>query len=161
GHLTPLPSLELATDPVVNGLDRAVNYTRMYGSYISWRLPNLPMPRLIDPRAVFERMFGARDAAGRPVLQPSRGDDRSLRDAPLQDAHALRRRLARADQHKLDESLESVRSVESRLGFTRGKATSSWRPPTRPESLIPPPAMPRPAMLFTSRDNGGDNATAP
>src|SRR5262249_44234778 len=29
GHLTPLPSLELATDPVVNGLDRAVNYTRM------------------------------------------------------------------------------------------------------------------------------------
>jgi len=29
GHLTPLPSLELATDPVINGLDRAVNYTRM------------------------------------------------------------------------------------------------------------------------------------
>src|SRR5205814_6016125 len=24
GHLTPLPSLELATDPVINGLDRAV-----------------------------------------------------------------------------------------------------------------------------------------
>ena len=23
GHLTPLPSLELATDPVINGLDRA------------------------------------------------------------------------------------------------------------------------------------------
>jgi len=40
GHLTPLPSLELATDPVINGLDRAVNYTRMYGSYISWRKPN-------------------------------------------------------------------------------------------------------------------------
>src|SRR5687767_8724035 len=44
GHLTPLPSLELATDPVINGLDRAVNYTRMYGSYISWRKPNLPLP---------------------------------------------------------------------------------------------------------------------
>src|SRR6516162_1606684 len=42
GHLTPLPSLELATDPVINGLDRAVNYTRMYGSYISWRKPNRP-----------------------------------------------------------------------------------------------------------------------
>src|SRR4029077_20796169 len=35
GHLTPLASLELATDPVINGLDRAVNYTRMYGSCIS------------------------------------------------------------------------------------------------------------------------------
>src|SRR5438105_2224717 len=93
GHLTPLPSLELATDPVINGLDRAVNYTRMYGSFISWRLPNLPMPRLIDPRAVFERMFGPRDAEGRPVLQPSRLDDRSLLDRVLQDPQHLRRRL--------------------------------------------------------------------
>ena len=71
GDLTPLPSLELATDPVINGLDGAVNYTRMYGSYISWRKPNLPMPRLIDPRAAFERMFGARDASGKLLPQPS------------------------------------------------------------------------------------------
>jgi len=159
GSLTPLPSLELATDPVVNGLDRAVNYTRMYGSYISWKLPTLPLPRLIDPREVFERMFGPRDAAGRPVPQPSRSDDRSLLDAALGDAHDLRRRLGRDDQHKLDEYLESVRSVESRLGFARNDDANGWRPPTRPDSLIPPPAMSRPPMIFTSRDNNGDNTT--
>src|SRR5947209_7515516 len=89
GHSTPLPSLELATDPVINGLDRAVNYTRMYGSFISWRSATLPMPRLIDPRAAFERMFGARDAAGRPLPQPSRADDQGLLDAALDDAHDL------------------------------------------------------------------------
>lgn len=159
GHLTPLPSLELATDPVVNGLDRAVNYTRMYGSYISWRLPNLPMPRLIDPRAAFDRLFGARDAEGKILPKPSQTDDRSLLDAALESAHDLRRQLGRIDQHKLDEYLESVRSVESRLGYSRAK--SGWRPPTQPENLTPPPAMPRPAMLFTSRDNGGDQATMP
>jgi Protein of unknown function (DUF1552) len=109
GHLTPLPSLELATDPVVNGLDRAVNYTRMYGSYISWRLPNLPLPQLIDPRAVFGRMFGPRDAAGRPLPQPSSADDRSLLDAALKSAHDLRARLGRSDQHKLDDYLESAK----------------------------------------------------
>src|SRR5436305_6586329 len=87
GHLTPLPSLELATDPVINGLDRAVNYTRLYRSYISWRLPNLPMPRIIDPRADFERLFGARDAEGRPLPQPARADDRTLLDAALDEAH--------------------------------------------------------------------------
>jgi Protein of unknown function (DUF1552) len=161
GHLTPLPSLELATDPVINGLDRAVNYTRMYGSFISWRRPNLPMPRLIDPRAAFERMFGARDAAGRPLPQPSRADDRGLLDAALEDAHALRRRLGRGDQQKLDEYLDSVRSVEKRLGFTRARDAGSWRPPTRPDSLIPPPSMPRPDVVFTSKDNGGDNAVLP
>jgi hypothetical protein len=161
GHLTPLPSLELATDPVINGLDRAVNYTRMYGSYISWLRPNVPMPRLIDPRAAFERMFGARDAAGRPLPQPSRADDQGLLDAALDDARDLRRRLGTNDQHKLEEYLDSVRSVESRLGFARDRNANKWRPPTRPDPLIPPPSMPRPAMLFTSKDNGGDNATAP
>src|SRR5262245_48200525 len=138
GHLTPLPSLELATDPVVNGLDRAVNYTRMYGSYISWRRPNLPMPRLIDPRAVFERMFGPRDEAGRPLPQPARADDRSLLDAALESAHDLRARLGRSDQHKLDEYLESVRSVEGRLASPRDKQARRWHPPTRPEKLVPP-----------------------
>lgn len=156
GHLTPLPSLELATDPVINGLDRAVNYTRMYGSYISWRKPNLPMPRIIDPRAAFERMFGARDGEGRLLPQPARADDKGLLDAALDDAHALRRRLGRTDQHKLDEYLDSVRSVEQRLDFSRSTSASAWRPPTQPEQLIPPPEMPRPAMLFTSKDNGGD-----
>ncbi len=91
GHLTPLPSLELATDPVINGLDRAVNYTRMYGSYISWRRPNLPMPRIIDPRAAFERMFGARDEAGRLIPQPARAAEQGLLDAALDDANSLRR----------------------------------------------------------------------
>jgi hypothetical protein len=161
GHLTPLPSLELATDPVINGLDRAVNYTRMYGSYISWRKPNRPMPRLIDPRAAFERMFGARDATGRLLPQPTRADDQGLLDAALEDAHALRRRLGRGDQQKLDEYLDSVRSVERRLGRSGGNGARSWRPPTMPDHLTPPPSMPRPPMLFTNRDNGGDNATLP
>jgi Protein of unknown function (DUF1552) len=158
GHLTPLPSLELATDPVINGLDRAVNYTRMYGSYISWLRPNLPLPRIIDPRAAFERMFGPRDAEGRPLPRPAGQEDQSLLDAALDDAHALNRRLGRNDRQKLEEYLDAVRSVERRLG---GDPAAGWRPPTQPERLVPPPSMPRPAMLFTSRDNGGDNATLP
>src|SRR5262245_28411914 len=133
GHLTPLPSLELATDPVINGLDRAVNYTRMYGSYISWRKPNLPMPRIIDPRAAFERMFGPRDADGKPLPQPSRAEDKNLLDAALDDARDLRRRLGRGDQHKLDEYLDAVRSVEKRLGPARTADAHAWRPPTRPD----------------------------
>jgi len=120
GDLTPLPSLELATDPVINGLDRAVNYTRMYGSYISWRRADLPMPRLIDPRAAFERMFGARDAQGRPVPRPNADGDKNLLDAALDDAHDLRRRLGKDDRQKLDEYLDAVRGVEKRLDPARG-----------------------------------------
>jgi hypothetical protein len=155
GHLTPLPSLELATDPVINGLDRAVNYTRMYGSYISWQRPDRPLPRLIDPRAAFERMFGPRDESGRPLPQPSRADDQSLLDAALDDARALNRRLGRGDRQKLEEYLDAVRGVERQLGYAR---PDGWRPPTRPDKLATPPGMARSSVLFTSKDNGGDGA---
>jgi hypothetical protein len=140
GHLTPLPSLELATDPVATGIDRNVNYTRLYASYISWRQPNVPMPREINPRAVFNRLFGPRDDAGHPLPQSSRADDVSLLDLALGDANDLRRTLGRSDQHKLDEYLDSVRNVERRLGTTHDGAANGWRPPTRPGNLTPPPA---------------------
>ena len=148
GHLTPLPSLELATDPVINGLDRAVNYTRMYGSYISWIKPNLPMPRLIDPRAAFERMFGARDKDGRPLPKPSHADDQSMLDAALDDAHDLSRKMGKSDQQKLEEYLDSVRSGERLMGVARANA---WQPPTRPDLATPPPSKPRPAMSLPAR----------
>jgi hypothetical protein len=115
------------------------------------------MPRLIDPRAAFERLFGARDAEGRLLPQPARADDSSLLDAALEDANDLRRRLGKGDQQKLDEYLESVHSVESRIRFTR-KDTDGWRPPTKPEKLTPPPSMARAAMLFKSSNNDPDAA---
>src|SRR5262249_14269419 len=155
GHLTPLPSLELATDPVINGLDRAVNYSRMYGSYIAWRRADLPLPRLIDPRAAFERMFGARDDKGNPLPQPSAADDRSLLDAALGDAHDLSRKLGKGDRQKLDEYLDAVRGVERRMDAARRAAGAGWKPPTKPDALIPPKKSARPAVLFPSQGNGG------
>src|SRR5262249_45087148 len=72
----------------------------------------------------------------------------------LEDAHDLRRRLGKGDRQKLDEYLESVHSVESRLRYTRDDA-GGWRPPTQPDKLTPPPPMAPPAMVFKSNDNGG------
>jgi len=139
GHLKPIPSLELATDPVATGVDRNVNYTRLYASYISWRMPNVPMPREINPRAVFNRLFGPRDEAGRPLPPAARDDNRSLLDLTLEDANELRRTLGNGDRNKLDEYLDSVRNIERRLGFVDNDP-NRWRPPTQPTNLRPPPA---------------------
>ena len=103
-------------------------------------------------------MFGPRDSDGRPLPQPVHAADQDLLDAALDDARDLRKRLGRNDQQKLEEYLDSVRSVEKRMGRP---TESTWHPPTHPDALIPPPRMARPEMLFTSKDNGGDNAALP
>ena len=144
GHLTPLPSLELAVDPVISGIDSAVGFTRLYGSYISWRSAGVPMAREINPRLAYQRLFGAKDGRGLPVDDAtSRDDSLNLLDMALEDAKSLRGRLGRDDQHKLDEYMDAVRTVEQRLAFHAEPDPRAWRPtgipnhPDEPEATVP------------------------
>ena len=132
GHLTPLPSLELAIDPVISGIDSNVGFTRLYGSYISWRSATLPVAREINPRFVYERLFGSADGAS----ARDREDFQSLLDMALEDATRLRGRLGRDDQVKLDEYMDSVRAVERRIEFGLKDDPREWRPELDPN--VPP-----------------------
>ena len=112
GANTLLPSLELATMPQTwkenqEGLHEA------YYSHCSYRSPTQPVPAEIDPRNVLNRLFGKRDNAG----QVTRANplDRQMLDRVLGGARDLRRTLAKTDQMKLDEYLDSVRAVERRI----------------------------------------------
>lgn len=145
GHLTPLPSLELGIDPVISGIDSFVGYTRLYGSHISWRAANQPVAKEISPRLAYERLFGPKDAQGKPIAPGSvdrqRDDRQSLLDLTLDDARDVRKKLGRDDQFKMDEYLDSIRAVERRLAFFSRPDPRTWRPPTQPQ-LDPPPAEP-------------------
>jgi len=139
GRLTPLPSLELAIDPVISGIDSQVGFTRLYGSYISWRAADVPMAREINPRLAYQRLFGAKDGRGLPVDDPQARDDaRSLLDMALEDARRLRGRLGRDDQHKLDEYMDAVRSVEQRLAFHAQPDRRVWKPSNVPNHPAEP-----------------------
>lgn len=112
GANTLLPSLELATMPQTwkenqEGLHEA------YYSHCSYRSPTQPVPAEIDPRNVLNRLFGKKDSAG----QVTRANplDRQMLDRVLGGARDLRRTLAKTDQMKLDEYLDSVRAVERRI----------------------------------------------
>lgn len=141
GSRTPLPSLELGIDPIVSGVDGNVGYTRLYASYIAWRAPNVPVAREINPRAVYERLFGAKDAKGRPVnTARNADDDRSLLDMALGDARDLRGKLGRDDQVKMDEYLESVRAVEKQIAFATKPDERAWHPESLPADGTAPDA---------------------
>jgi hypothetical protein len=123
GKQTPLPSLELAMDPISSGVDNNVGYTRVYGSHISWAGPNRPLPREINPRHVYERLFRASRPQGQAAAQ-----DKLLLDRVLGDAKQLRDRLGVADRQRLDEYLEGVRSLEERLDRSVAGINRDWQP---------------------------------
>jgi hypothetical protein len=128
GRETPLPSLELAMDPVTTGVDNNVGYTRVYGAHIAWAGPARPLPREINPRVVYERLFRASQPRSDSAVQ-----DKLLLDRVLADSRRLRDRLGQADRLRLDEYLEGVRSLEQRLEKPAG-GKSSWQPRASVES---------------------------
>ncbi|QIF03250.1 DUF1552 domain-containing protein [Roseimicrobium sp. ORNL1] len=111
GHATRFGSLELGTEPIHTGVDFNVNYTQLYGSHISWRTPTSPLPPEINPRFVFDRLF--RENAEQ--RRASAMENKSVLDLVLADAKALRSTVGQEDQQKLDEYLDSIRSVERRI----------------------------------------------
>ncbi|RUL88314.1 DUF1552 domain-containing protein [Tautonia sociabilis] len=113
GHMTPLPSLELGVDPVTRGVDTNVGYTRLYGSHISWSTPTTPLAKEINPKLAFDRLFRSQAAESSGNIE----DDRSVLDLVMEDARALRSRVGHADRLKIDEYLDSVRAVETRIAF--------------------------------------------
>jgi len=121
GHFTRLPSLELGTEPTNTGVDVVVGYTRLYGAHISWSSPTTPVAKEINPRLAFDRLFrtGGGEAGGAP-------DDSSVLDLVKEDAAKLRKTVGASDRHKLDEYLESIRSVERRIAFEAEKRAEQY-----------------------------------
>src|SRR5436189_588306 len=63
GRDTTFPSMEFATEDHSSHLGScAGDYLRSYMSTFTWRTPTQPLPMELNPRIVFERMFGS-DAA--------------------------------------------------------------------------------------------------
>lgn len=150
GHLTPLPSLELGIDPVISGIDTNVGFTRLYGSYISWRSESVPVAREINPLRGYEKLFGIirssqnRDLSSGPSGAWTRPRQGPLLDLVLEDASQLRSKLGRDDQFKLDEYLDSVREVEKRIDFFSNQDPREWRPshPLHLEDIAAPKGAP-------------------
>src|SRR5215470_9458931 len=114
GQDTPLPSIEIATEDqsgLIGSCDR--DYGCIYMNTLSWRTPTTPMPMEINPRKVFERMFG--QGGTQAERQARTAEDRSILDAITQQINDLQRSLGRKDRVTVDDYLESVREIERRI----------------------------------------------
>lgn len=118
GNETLFPSLEYGLDRITTGVDINVGFTRLYGSSISWKTPSQPLSKEIDPRLAFDRLFRSFVPGKKVKEDPWKG---SILDMVLEDAQDLKKNLGRADQDKLSEYLESIRSVEKRISNDTNK----------------------------------------
>ncbi|QOV90847.1 DUF1552 domain-containing protein [Humisphaera borealis] len=116
GHLTRLPSLELACEPPNPPGMCDAGYSGVYRNCISWRTPTSPVPTETNSRQAFARLFGdprQSTDAGRAARE--RMLRSSILDLVREDAAALNRTVGGADRQKVDEYLESVRAVERQI----------------------------------------------
>ena len=117
GEETQFPSLELALESVqqMNGSCAYNGYGCIYANTISWHTATEPRPMEMNPRAVFERLFGDGGSTDPKVrLQRIRLEDSYL-DRVTDRLSLLQRQLAPDDKKKLSEYLDSVRDAERRI----------------------------------------------
>jgi hypothetical protein len=121
GQDTPLPSMELAVEDhsgLIGACDR--DYGCIYMNTLSWRTPTTPLPMEINPRKVFEIMFGQGASAEQRIAR--RAEDRSILDALGVKTSELRASVGTRDRETLDQYLEGVREIERRLQQAESQA---------------------------------------
>lgn len=115
GKDSTFPSMEFATEDHSSHLGScAGDFLCSYMSTISWASPSQPLPMEINPRVVFERMFGGDRAT--PAERRARLDqNRSILDAVVASANELKVNLGPRDRTRVTEYLDNVREIERRI----------------------------------------------
>jgi hypothetical protein len=116
GTTSRFPSIELACEDgrMVGNCDSG--YSCAYNNTLSWRTASTPLPPEVNPRAVFERLFGAIDENPVDRLKRQRNET-SILDYVLDDTRRLTAQLGASDRGKIDEYFTSVREIERRIQF--------------------------------------------
>lgn len=114
GKKTRFASLELTCEDSRQA-GACDSYSCAYQS-ISWKSPTQPLPPEINPRLLFERLFGDLDLSGTPSQRANQAAYRkSILDLAYQDTQRLQGKLDATDKRKLDEYLTSIREIETRI----------------------------------------------
>ncbi len=87
-----------------------------YTNSISWKDADTPMMVEVNPRSVFERLFGNIDPSLSPEVRARRAlYRRSILDRSRESTQQLVSTLGATDRRKIDEYLNSIREVEKRI----------------------------------------------
>jgi hypothetical protein len=113
---TRIPSLQIGCEDarMVGNCDTGSSCA--YTNTLSWKDPETPLTVEVNPRSVFERLFGTVDPSLPADVRARRAMYRkSILDHTRESAQHLAGTLGAPDKRKLDEYLTSIREVEGRI----------------------------------------------
>jgi Protein of unknown function (DUF1552) len=114
GKETVFPSLELATEDFSETVGSCeIGFSCAYMNTISWSSPTTPVPMELNPRVVFERLFGGTGTSEQRKVQRLRTS--SILDDIRVEAGRLQRRLGPQDSSRIDDYLANIREIEQRI----------------------------------------------
>ena len=112
GDKTRLASLEIGTEAGAMAGNCDSGYSCVYSSTMSWRSATQPLPKEVNPKLVFVRLFSSLPDSERVKRDQKR---KSILDFVREDSADLKNKLGANDQRKLDEYFSSIRDIELRI----------------------------------------------
>jgi len=112
GDQTRLSSLEIGCESGAMAGNCDSGYSCVYSSTMSWKSATQPLPKDVNPKSVFDRLFGGGSTADRVKVRARR---QSVIDLVREDYKDLNRKVSKQDQRKLDEYMTSIHDIEQRL----------------------------------------------
>jgi hypothetical protein len=134
GDRTRLSSLEIGCEAGSMAGNCDSGYSCVYSSTMVWKSATQPLPKDVNPKSVFRRLFGGGSAEERARVQAQR---KSVIDLVREDTKELSGKLGRQDQQKLDEYVAAIRDIEDRM--ERAAKLPEVKPP---EGAAPPAGIP-------------------
>jgi hypothetical protein len=137
GKETQLASLEIGLEmpSLAGGCDSG--YSCAYTNTISWRSPTTPLPMEVNPRAVFERLFGDGESTDPAARMAAMNDQRSILDYVSGDIDRLETGLGPSDRGKLSEYLDAIRDIERRIQKAEQQNATMTLPKMERPTAIP------------------------
>jgi hypothetical protein len=141
GNATRFPSLELGCDFGQQDGFCDTGYSCVYQTNISWRSPNAPASKEVNPRVVFDRLFAGQSAGETSITQQQREVmNLSILDFVREQATEINRVVSTADRRRMDEYLTSIRDIERRIqappANLPANAAGGMQRPTRVPTLF-------------------------
>ena len=134
GQETVFPSLELATEDFSETVGSCeIGFSCAYMNTISWSSPTTPVPMELNPRVVFERLFGGTGTAEQRQLQMQRTS--SILDDIRGETSRLQQRLGAQDRSRLSDYLANIREIEQRIQKAERTVSDRLDAPPAPSGI--------------------------